>query len=330
MYLSNDATITTSDTLLAPVSSAQLAAGAVDTKNLSVTLPANLAAGTYYIGGIADYNNQVAETTEGYNKGNTVAITVGGGGTTAKPDLTESVSVVGSTTVAAGAGMTISSTVSNLGSGASPASTAGIYLSTDATITTSDTLLSTVASPQLAAGSVDTKNLSVTLPANLAAGTYYIGGIADYNNQVNETTGYNNNANAVAIEVNSGGGGVENLTGTNFNDLLIGTNGDNVLIGLDGNDTLIGLGGNDTLTGGRGAGSADTFVFNPGFGHDTITDFSAWRDVMQFSPALFANYAAVMESTQVGADTVITFDANNTVTLANVSAPLSSTNFRFA
>ena len=35
---------------------------------------------------------------------------------------------------------------------------------------------------------------------------------------------------------------------------------------------ITGLGGNDTLT---GAGGNDTFVFQPGFGNDTITDFTA-------------------------------------------------------
>ena len=65
---------------------------------MSVTLPGNLAPGTYYIGGIADYNNQVSESDETDNTYNAVQITVT---PVPKPNLTEYVSV-GSTTVTAG------------------------------------------------------------------------------------------------------------------------------------------------------------------------------------------------------------------------------------
>ena len=51
--------------------------------------------------------------------------------------------------------------------------------------------------------------------------------------------------------------GLENLTGSAFNDTLLGTAGDNVLIGLAGNDTLNGGAGADTLLGGTGH---DTYV----------------------------------------------------------------------
>ena len=51
--------------------------------------------------------------------------------------------------------------------------------------------------------------------------------------------------------------GLENLTGSAFNDTLLGTAGDNVLIGLGGNDTLNGGAGADTLLGGTGH---DTYV----------------------------------------------------------------------
>jgi hypothetical protein len=55
------------------------------------------------------------------------------------------------------------------------------------------------------------------------------------------------------------------------------------------------------------------------------------RDVLQFSSALLMNYAAAMADTkQVGANTVITYDANDTVTLTGVEAShLTASNFRF-
>lgn len=51
--------------------------------------------------------------------------------------------------------------------------------------------------------------------------------------------------------------GVENATGSNFNDRLYGTAGDNVLKGLAGDDRLEGRDGNDVLEGGAGADYLD-------------------------------------------------------------------------
>ncbi len=63
--------------------------------------------------------------------------------------------------------------------------------------------------------------------------------------------------------------GIENLTGSAFNDSLIGDSGANVLNGAAGNDTLDGGAGNDTLAGGAGA---DSLI--GGSGTDTA-DYSA-------------------------------------------------------
>ncbi|WP_442854129.1 beta strand repeat-containing protein, partial [Brevundimonas sp. Root1279] len=49
--------------------------------------------------------------------------------------------------------------------------------------------------------------------------------------------------------------GVENLTGSVYNDLLIGNAGNNVLHGGIGTDTLLGFGGDDILWGGSGGGN---------------------------------------------------------------------------
>jgi hypothetical protein len=120
--------------------------------------------------------------------------------------------------------------------------------------------------------------------------------------------------------------GLTQITGLLFadgaggNDTMIGRDDtDDVLRGGAGNDTIIGGGGDDTLTGGAGN---DTFIFTAGFGHDKITDFKAGPkvvDVLQFDAGLFASFAEVMAAAaQVGKDTVITFDANNSITLEKV------------
>jgi len=79
--------------------------------------------------------------------------------------------------------------------------------------------------------------------------------------------------------------GVENVTGTAFNDILTGAGGANTLIGGGGYDVLIGLGGNDVLIGGAGTANElygglgddvyyvsanDTIVELAGEGFDTI------------------------------------------------------------
>lgn len=50
---------------------------------------------------------------------------------------------------------------------------------------------------------------------------------------------------------------VENLEGTNFNDVLIGNAGPNVISGGGGSDQIQGLGGDDHLTGESGTGTLD-------------------------------------------------------------------------
>jgi len=122
-----------------------------------------------------------------------------------QPDLSEYVAV-NHTTVAAGGSLTIDAYDMNLGNADSGPSTAQIYLSTSPTITTSDTVLATVTTSETLAtvgqpGYYDHQQVTVALPGNLAPGTYYIGGIANYNNQVSESNETNNTYDVVQITV---------------------------------------------------------------------------------------------------------------------------------
>jgi Ca2+-binding RTX toxin-like protein len=101
------------------------------------------------------------------------------------------------------------------------------------------------------------------------------------------------------------------------------------LVGNAGNDMLVAGTGNDVFYGNSGS---NTFAFSPGSGQEKIMDFQTDQDVIQFDPALFANYAAVMQDTQqVGANTVIQYDANTSVTLANTLASnLTANNIHFS
>jgi Ca2+-binding RTX toxin-like protein len=99
-----------------------------------------------------------------------------------------------------------------------------------------------------------------------------------------------------------------------------------------GNDVLIGR-PNDTLTGGAGS---DTFVFNPGFGKETITDFVASgspagsvHDIIDLHQLGLTNFGQVHDA-QVGKNVVITVDAQDTITLQGVTlAYLTANDFHF-
>jgi Ca2+-binding RTX toxin-like protein len=113
----------------------------------------------------------------------------------------------------------------------------------------------------------------------------------------------------------------------------------NMLVGNGGvASTLVAGGGADTLyvtgaagtimTGGAGH---DTFAFPNVMGHDEVTNFGIAKDTLQFNMTLFTNFTAAMShASQSGANTVFTIDANDTVTLDNVTkTSLTASNFHF-
>lgn len=69
-----------------------------------------------------------------------------------------------------------------------------------------------------------------------------------------------------------GHGGVDTLYGGAGNDLIDGGDGNDKLYGDDGNDILVGNLGNDVLAGGNGS---DQYLFNRGWGDDTISNVDA-------------------------------------------------------
>ncbi|RZJ25298.1 MAG: calcium-binding protein, partial [Brevundimonas sp.] len=114
--------------------------------------------------------------------------------------------------------------------------------------------------------------------------------------------------------------GVENVTGTAFNDTLVGAGGSNVLIGGAGYDILLGLGGDDVLIGGSGAANElyggggndtyyvdanDTIVEQAGEGIDTVV---TTRSVM-----FLANNLERLYFSGTGDATLTGNDSNNTI-----------------
>ncbi|RZJ44652.1 MAG: tandem-95 repeat protein, partial [Brevundimonas sp.] len=106
-----------------------------------------------------------------------------------------------------------------------------------------------------------------------------------------DTASYATATGAVDVRLNGGvtridghGGidtliGIENVTGSSFDDLLIGDNGANVLRGGLGRDTLIGLDGDDILEGGEGLAN----TLQGGRGDDTYIVSAVGDSIVEFA-----------------------------------------------
>ena len=120
---------------------------------------------------------------------------------------------------------------------------------------------------------------------------------------------------------------VDLTAGTATGDASVGTDtftGVNSVAGSNFNDTIVGSSGNEVLIGNAGA---DTFVFAANLGHDTINDFVTGSDKISltfsspFTPGSEVSFQAWATSghvVQQGADTLITFDAADTILLKNL------------
>ncbi len=113
------------------------------------------------------------------------------------------------------------------------------------------------------------------------------------------------NLNLQGVAQNTGGAGIdtlisiENVFGTNFNDILTGNSASNVLSGLAGNDQLTGGSGNDTLNGGSG-----TDLLNGGTGSDTASYSSATAGV-----TVNLNTQSIAQNTVgAGSDTLVSIE----------------------
>jgi subtilase family serine protease len=103
-------------------------------------------------------------------------------------------SVSGPASVATGQNITAAATVMNQGAGRAGTFYISLYLSTDAVITTSDKYIGRIyIGSGLAAGAQQTVNITGTISATQAPGSYFLGAIADYLNSVKESNETNNN-----------------------------------------------------------------------------------------------------------------------------------------
>lgn len=205
VYFSADPIITTSDTLFAFSDFVGLTPGIqvaaigdvfIDLSQLG------LAPGTYYVGAVADINNQVVEFDETNNSvlGHTILLPCPG---TVTPTPTPGPEVFADLTVSSLSGtcnfdgtIHIESTINNIGAAASGPFDLGFYLSTDSTITTDDTFFGvSTFDVGIAAGDFGraTGDIFVDLvDLGIPPGTYFIGAIADDLSAVVESNEANN------------------------------------------------------------------------------------------------------------------------------------------
>jgi len=197
----------------------------------TVTIPATVAEGTYYVVVTADIYGTVMEQDETNNTkagATTIAIT----GT--QPDLAMT-ALSGPSNITRDQPFSVTTTVSNLVSTAAGPFRVGIYLSTDANVTTGDILIASRSVSGLAGfGSSTATTTNIIVPSStVPAGTYYLGAIADDQGQVAES---NENNNVIVL------GGTSNSTLlTTAKDFISGLPGIHVAVagkGLSGHVTL--------------------------------------------------------------------------------------------
>ena len=119
-----------------------------------------------------------------------------------------------------------------------------------------------------------------------------------------DTAVYWDATSAVTVNLSSGtasGGsgsdilkGIENISGSSYNDILLGDASNNLLEGADGNDTLAGGDGSDTLTGGLGD---DILTGGGGKGFD-------WANYADAFSSVIVNLATGLASGGSGNDTL--------------------------
>ena len=105
-------------------------------------------------------------------------------------------------TIKRGSSFSFTSITKNAGNlKTSTSTTTGLYLSSDSTITTTDTRIGTVWISSVGAEATVKATRTVSVPSALVPGTYYLGAIADYTKRQSEISETNNSFAGVTIQV---------------------------------------------------------------------------------------------------------------------------------
>lgn len=240
-YLSTNTVLDASDVLLGNSPGGNLNGNASSSRYASLTVPSGTAVGTYYVLFVADHLNQVSETNETNNVASTSLRVVQAG-----VDLVINQNSLSRLVLAPSSSFTAYSNISNQGTTAAASSSVGYYLSTDATLGSSDVLLGFSSGGYLSAGDYGNRSALLTIPAATTAGSYYVLFVADHQGVVAETNETNNVA-ATALTVTAP-----------FNGVLVPQSGSNTVTTCSG--TVYDNGGTSNYA----DYSNGTLTINPG------------------------------------------------------------------
>ena len=187
-YRSADTTITATDTWVRTVTIAGLAGSGSSSRSVELTAPSS--PGRYYYGACVDAVSGESDTTNNCSRARTVRVVEG-------PDLVVGGPFVINRTTEAGGTFFFMVSVRNRGDATSAATMVLHYRSTDATVTSADTLEGTEEVRPLV--SLQSSGKQIYLTAPLTPGTYYYGSCVDAVPGESDTT--NNCSDSVPVTV---------------------------------------------------------------------------------------------------------------------------------
>ena len=190
IYLSTDASVDTSDTLIGLRSVGTLASAQSSTGGGFLTIPMTLNEGEWFVGCIVDTLGTVEESNEGDNAA--VAVQSLSVTSVPAPDLVPTEVTFDTSTVEAGQMIGVTDRIENIGVASASSFQVGIYLSEDAEITTGDVLLGVRSVTSLDPGQISFLAAPLTVPLNMDAGLKYVGVVADMGGTQHESDEFNN------------------------------------------------------------------------------------------------------------------------------------------
>jgi len=247
-YASTNTIISTGDHMIGFVDRSGLVPGGIHNFNTSGNLPVDLADGSYYLGAILTVSDADSSNNTNYDPTPfTVQAAVAA-------DLDLQLVDVPSGTYSPNGPISIHNVTQNVGSATSSGYRITFYASTNNIISAADHELGFVNRSGLAPGASHNATTSGNLPANLAAGTYYIGAILTISD-ANSSNNSNVDPTPIDVTTESPGpkigtgegvvGNVENHVDTYFDDGTFGSAGDYVMVDVTrrSNQNVHGHGG---------------------------------------------------------------------------------------
>ena len=292
-YLSALTTIRSGDKLIGSRPLGQLAANGTSTISTPLQIPADTLPGSYYVIARADWNGNVAETSDTNNDRASGIVRIGG-------DLLVSALSVSAAGMAGGP-ITLTDTTSNQGAAPVTGSLTGFYLSSNGTLDATDPLLGSRVVGSLVPSGTDTASTEFIIPPGTAPGSYQVIAVADVSNAVAESLESNNTRAGVIVRVGP------DLSVTALTGPLSAVAGTSISVG----DTTKNLGA------GSAPASVTNFYLSTNLSLDAADVLLASRPVSPLGAGLSENGAAslvIPASTPAGLYYIIAkSDGNDTV-----------------